>query len=78
MCADVPRYVSISSIDPVIRIEPLLDHATHLCRGIANKIKNHLNPNMGDILVDRGTGLRGGHYRSTADVLLGSLSLDPG
>ena len=78
MCADVPRYVSISAIDPIFRIEPLLEHATHLCEGIASKIQNHSNPTLKDILVDRGTGLRRGCYLSTADVLLGLITHDPG
>ena len=78
MCAGVPRYGSTLSIDPIFRIEPLLDHATHLCRGVADKIGNHSNPNLKNILVDRGTVLRWGCYRSTAVVLLGSVNFDPG
>ena len=39
--ADVPRYLSMSSLDDCFSIEPLLEHSAHLCRGLKDALECH-------------------------------------
>lgn len=55
MCFFMPSYVSILCIDLTVRIEPLFEHVTRICRGVTNKIKSHSNENLSDVLVDKGS-----------------------
>ena len=73
MCAGVPEYVSMASIAHIVSIEPLLEHATRLTRGVANKLESHPNPNLSDVLTIKESGRRRILYRSTTQVLLDSL-----
>ena len=48
--ADVPRYVSIRSLDEGYNIEPLLEHSAHLCRRMRDVLECHSNPKLQNVL----------------------------
>ena len=41
--ADVPRYVSLNSLDDCYNIEPLLEHSARLCRRLKDALECHPN-----------------------------------